>query len=320
MRKIFIGLIFIFVNIEMHFMKGGFDLLPDFIGYILIFAGLKDFPEVKDYKKATPYCAILAIINVIYSTLYFMYSSEKIDEMITIRKSTMYIIDNGISIISMIMIIAVLYYIVDGLKELEQKYMEYFYSIKLNKIWKINFAFDIILTLIKYGNDIIMRQLAKENGLTIGSNGLFENIEEVPKPFAKNDVYWMGEVVDALELRYTVKTLMVLVVVITISCIVVRGLYLVYYFKAGTKYKKVSVYGTPDALDIAVSGSSGFNGNNQSMQYGSNSGYGQVNNSGADEIIKFKRLLDVGVITEEEYEAKKKQLLGLDVENDKVGM
>lgn len=33
--------------------------------------------------------------------------------------------------------------------------------------------------------------------------------------------------------------------------------------------------------------------------------------SAADEIIKFKNLLDAGVITQEEYEAKKKQLLGL---------
>ena len=31
----------------------------------------------------------------------------------------------------------------------------------------------------------------------------------------------------------------------------------------------------------------------------------------ADEILKYKRLLDAGAITPEEYEAKKKQLLGL---------
>lgn len=33
--------------------------------------------------------------------------------------------------------------------------------------------------------------------------------------------------------------------------------------------------------------------------------------SSADEIIKFKNLLDQGIITQEEFEAKKKQLLGL---------
>ena len=33
--------------------------------------------------------------------------------------------------------------------------------------------------------------------------------------------------------------------------------------------------------------------------------------SSADEIVKFKKLLDDGIITEEEFEAKKKQLLGI---------
>ena len=33
--------------------------------------------------------------------------------------------------------------------------------------------------------------------------------------------------------------------------------------------------------------------------------------SAADEILKFKQLLDAGVLTQEEFDAKKKQLLGL---------
>ena len=33
--------------------------------------------------------------------------------------------------------------------------------------------------------------------------------------------------------------------------------------------------------------------------------------SAADEIKKFKELLDIGAITQEEFDAKKKQLLGL---------
>lgn len=33
--------------------------------------------------------------------------------------------------------------------------------------------------------------------------------------------------------------------------------------------------------------------------------------SGAEEILKYKQLLDAGAITEEEYEAKKKQILGM---------
>ncbi len=37
----------------------------------------------------------------------------------------------------------------------------------------------------------------------------------------------------------------------------------------------------------------------------------EIYQSDADELVKFKELLDKGIITQEEYEAKKKQLLGL---------
>ena len=33
--------------------------------------------------------------------------------------------------------------------------------------------------------------------------------------------------------------------------------------------------------------------------------------SGADELLKYKQLLDAGIISQEEFEAKKKQILGL---------
>ena len=49
--------------------------------------------------------------------------------------------------------------------------------------------------------------------------------------------------------------------------------------------------------------------NNYKEHENDNSGQGTV--SAADEIVKFKGLLDQGIITQEEFDAKKKQLLGL---------
>ena len=38
---------------------------------------------------------------------------------------------------------------------------------------------------------------------------------------------------------------------------------------------------------------------------------GSTNISVADELIKFKKLLDMGILSQEEFDAKKKQLLGI---------
>ena len=51
--------------------------------------------------------------------------------------------------------------------------------------------------------------------------------------------------------------------------------------------------------------------NTKSVQL-SGSGSNSINTiSAADEIRKYKELLDEGIITQEEYDAKRKQLLGL---------
>lgn len=47
------------------------------------------------------------------------------------------------------------------------------------------------------------------------------------------------------------------------------------------------------------------------LEFNANSGVSSASASAADEIAKFKKLLDDGVITKEEFEVKKRQLLGL---------
>ena len=47
MGKIFAGLLFVFL----HFRINGFDLLPDFIGYLLIWLGMRSVQESKTWQE-----------------------------------------------------------------------------------------------------------------------------------------------------------------------------------------------------------------------------------------------------------------------------
>ena len=51
MNKIFLGLIFLFFNINI----GNISILPAFVGYILIFMGMKDYPQVGRFDKCRPW-------------------------------------------------------------------------------------------------------------------------------------------------------------------------------------------------------------------------------------------------------------------------
>lgn len=60
MGKIFAGLLFVFL----HFRVGGFDLLPDFIGYLLIWLGMRSVQESKTWQEnfsAIAACAVSII-------------------------------------------------------------------------------------------------------------------------------------------------------------------------------------------------------------------------------------------------------------------
>ncbi len=69
MKKIFIGMIFIFLDFELKFGTASIDLIPDFIGYILMFNGLDELlTESPRFSKARS----LAIGMSIYSAVVFV--------------------------------------------------------------------------------------------------------------------------------------------------------------------------------------------------------------------------------------------------------
>ena len=63
MLLIFIGYVFIFFQLPVN----GFDLLADFIGYVLVYMGLSKFTEEKSFVAAKPFTQLMAVLNLIYS-------------------------------------------------------------------------------------------------------------------------------------------------------------------------------------------------------------------------------------------------------------
>jgi len=61
MNKIFWGLIFLFFNINI----GSISILPAFVGYILIFMGMKDYPQVERFAKARPWAIAGAVLSAV---------------------------------------------------------------------------------------------------------------------------------------------------------------------------------------------------------------------------------------------------------------
>ena len=99
------------------------------------------------------------------------------------------------------------------------------------------------------------------------------------------------------------------------------------YFKGGIvkdAYFAISTYGRTyhaklvgdfqniDVLANALENCREIQRNQEANPYtNTNTTANNISNSGADEILKYKNLLDQGILTQEEFDAKKKQILGL---------
>ncbi|MBR5948590.1 MAG: hypothetical protein IKZ82_08115 [Clostridia bacterium] len=62
MNKVFFGFLFIFLDINLKFNAHSLNLLPDWVGYILVIYGLNElWGESERFTKAKPLCVAMAI-------------------------------------------------------------------------------------------------------------------------------------------------------------------------------------------------------------------------------------------------------------------
>lgn len=128
MLLILIGFLLMFFDLNIN----GFDLLPDFLGYVLIFIGLgKLAKHSENFAKARPWALGMAIVEVVFAAvplgLHF-----------------------GPGLLLMLVSLYITYLITCGVADLEQLIGRDMSSAKLLRVWKIQAIF-IIGTLLLTG-------------------------------------------------------------------------------------------------------------------------------------------------------------------------
>lgn len=132
MLLIFIGYVFVFFN----FPYNGFDLLADFIGYIIIYLGLSKLPQEINFVNAKPYTLFLAVLNFIYSI-----GGQWIPSVLLI----------GMGLINMALSLYILFMFNGGIKEIERCSHTYLKADKLSSTWRLILIFTVgngVITLI----------------------------------------------------------------------------------------------------------------------------------------------------------------------------
>lgn len=137
MLKILIGFIFAFFDLNIS----GFDILADFVGYILIYLGLNEFPVIPSFAKSKKFSIILLTLSLfecIASVIGF------------IEKLQFDILFSALDIVFTVVFLYLIYLIIKGIGEIENKTKLKLDSSELYSLWKkqtILLPADVVLAL-----------------------------------------------------------------------------------------------------------------------------------------------------------------------------
>ena len=155
MKRIFIGLVFILLNLNIDIGSIRIGFIPDFLGYIMIYKGLGELEDKSEnFINAKRFCIPLAIYSgIIYviNILGINFAEDSFDD-------NGYIIFIIFELTASIMSLYILYGIIKGINDLENCYIYNFNYEKLMLIWKFvaaataaTYVFIFIPSLVGFG-------------------------------------------------------------------------------------------------------------------------------------------------------------------------
>ncbi len=125
-NNIFYGLLFVFLDLEVPFGNWKVGLIPDFIGYILIFAGLAELAAGKDrFSRMRPPAAAMAVYTGILYGIDLLGFSYYFDP----------IVPFALGLVSALGALYISYNIVRGVKDLEASLEQSLGSRPLFTVW-----------------------------------------------------------------------------------------------------------------------------------------------------------------------------------------
>ncbi len=140
MKKIFIGMLLVFLNFDINIGSIKIGLIPSFLGYIYMFNGLSEIKYLSDkFLKTMPYVKVMAIYSVILYAMDLLSISHLIPQPISFI----------LGLASTVLSFFISYSIIMGIKDIEILKMQDLNSDKLYSTWKLLVIFTS-MTFLSY--------------------------------------------------------------------------------------------------------------------------------------------------------------------------
>ena len=135
MRKVFIGMILVFIDFDLTLNNIVIGLIPDFIGYFMMIGGLNEIIDYSsDFRKVLPFVKLMAVFSTISYILGFFGIWRGGNDFLG------FVIGLIITCIS----IYICYCIVMGIREIEEKRGQDLNSHNLYSAWKVGAILNVV--------------------------------------------------------------------------------------------------------------------------------------------------------------------------------
>ena len=142
MKKIFIGLLFITLNFNIEIGASAISLLPDFVGYILIYLGMREIEHLSNHflsgKRISVAAAVVSTITYVIAALGISYTGEYyIDEELypfafdSFYQTAGFLLDIATEALT----IYIMYQLIKGIEDMEMSFKSDLNSDTLMKLW-----------------------------------------------------------------------------------------------------------------------------------------------------------------------------------------
>lgn len=138
MKKLFWGFLLMFLSFDLELNGHSLDVLPDFVGYILLLRGIDELNEESSlFKGARPY----AIAMAIYSAILW------VGELLAITSGDS-MIASFIDLMAMIVALYIAWVLIQGVMEIESNCGADLHTVGLYKWWKGLVAIQVTAKLL----------------------------------------------------------------------------------------------------------------------------------------------------------------------------
>lgn len=140
MNRLVLGMLFVFLDIPLELGSATLELLPDFVGYLLMMKGLRKLAQDSAvFQRGETVALVMAVIHGVHWLMDFFAASVQ-------AELYAWLVGLAVAVLDLVLT----FWVVKGVADMERRYHWVLQAGKLRSMWLIQLVLTILCTLLNW--------------------------------------------------------------------------------------------------------------------------------------------------------------------------